>query len=82
MVTGCHIKSAKFESSLTRTIGTATKIFSFQTTIFMMSEQTVAVKSLQHTGKLVLFIIHCNSLLTYLIFSSPLLCAVTGNGLK
>jgi hypothetical protein len=60
----------------------ATKIFSFQTGIFMVSEQTVAVKSLQHTGNLVLFINHCNSLLPYLIFSSPLLCAVTGNGLK
>ena len=61
---------------------TATEIFSFQTAIFMIPEQTVAVKSLQHTGKLVLFVGHCNSLLPYLIFSSPLLCAVTGNGLK
>lgn len=61
---------------------TATEIFSFQTAIFMVSEKTVAVKSLQRRGKLFLFISHCNSLLPYLIFSPPLLCAVTGNGLK
>lgn len=82
MVRGFHMKCAKSESSLTRTMETTTEIFSFQTAIFTISERTAAVKSLQHRGKLVLFISHCNSLLLYLTLSSPLLCAVTGNGLK
>ena len=76
------MKCAKFESSLTRTTETATEIFSFQIGIFTLSEHTAAVKSLQHRGKLVLFINHCNSLFLYLAFSSALSCAVTGNGLK
>jgi len=54
---------------------TATEIFSFQTAIFMVSEQTVAVKFLQHTGKLFLFISHCNSLLLYLIFFTTFVCS-------